>query len=609
MNFFKTFWAALLAFVVINILIGVLSIMVVAGIAASLGETPQAVKSNSILKIDLSGSITDSPSASPFGAIDFMNMKVNTSNTILEALTAIEGAATDDNIKGIYINLQHTGSINAANIEELRSALLTFKESGKFVVSYNEVYSQFGYFLSSVADRVYLSPAGSVSWQGLAGSVMFYKGLLDKLGIQPEVIRHGTFKAAVEPFILDKMSPENRLQMMTLYNSIWGTVLSDVAASRSIDSATLSTYASELALKSAAQAKNLNFVDSLIYEDQMMDILGRLADGDKLSDIDAVRVVTDSTAEKADIDEPEFISLSRYISAAKPAVKKISKNKVAIVYADGTIVDGNSEEGKIGGATMAAKLAKVRKDKNVKALVLRINSPGGSALASEVMWREIELIRKDKPVVVSMSGVAASGGYYIACPADIVLANRMTITGSIGVFGLLYNAEKGLKDKLGITVDVAKTNPSADMGSPFRPMSSAEKAYLMYSVEDIYKTFVGHVADGRNLTFEAVDAIGGGRVWSGVSASQNGLIDGFGGLKQAIALAADRAAVSTDYRVSQIVDDEDQFTALFKSIASARTSAIKSELGEAYLHYNNIMEILEQNGTVQARMPYVFEIQ
>lgn len=609
MNFFKTFWAALLAFVVINILIGVLSIMVVAGIAASLGETPQAVKSNSILKIDLSGSITDSPSASPFGAIDFMNMKVNTSNTILEALTAIEGAATDDNIKGIYINLQHTGSINAANIEELRSALLTFKESGKFVVSYNEVYSQFGYFLSSVADRVYLSPAGSVSWQGLAGSVMFYKGLLDKLGIQPEVIRHGTFKAAVEPFILDKMSPENRLQMMTLYNSIWGTVLSDVAASRSIDSATLSTYASELALKSAAQAKNLNFVDSLIYEDQMMDILGRLADGDKLSDIDAVRVVTDSTAEKADIDEPEFISLSRYISAAKPAVKKISKNKVAIVYADGTIVDGNSEEGKIGGATMAAKLAKVRKDKNIKALVLRINSPGGSALASEVMWREIELIRKDKPVVVSMSGVAASGGYYIACPADIVLANRMTITGSIGVFGLLYNAEKGLKDKLGITVDVAKTNPSADMGSPFRPMSSAEKAYLMYSVEDIYKTFVGHVADGRNLTFEAVDAIGGGRVWSGVSASQNGLIDGFGGLKQAIALAADRAAVSTDYRVSQIVDDEDQFTALFKSIASARTSAIKSELGEAYLHYNNIMEILEQNGTVQARMPYVFEIQ
>lgn len=609
MNFFKTFWAALLAFVVINILIGVLSIMVVAGIAASLGETPQAVKSNSILKIDLSGSITDSPSASPFGAIDFMNMKVNTSNTILEALTAIEGVATDDNIKGIYINLQHTGSINAANIEELRSALLTFKESGKFVVSYNEVYSQFGYFLSSVADRVYLSPAGSVSWQGLAGSVMFYKGLLDKLGIQPEVIRHGTFKAAVEPFILDKMSPENRLQMMTLYNSIWGTVLSDVAASRSIDSATLSTYASELALKSAAQAKNLNFVDSLIYEDQMMDILGRLADGDKLSDIDAVRVVTDSTAEKADIDEPEFISLSRYISAAKPAVKKISKNKVAIVYADGTIVDGNSEEGKIGGATMAAKLAKVRKDKNIKALVLRINSPGGSALASEVMWREIELIRKDKPVVVSMSGVAASGGYYIACPADIVLANRMTITGSIGVFGLLYNAEKGLKDKLGITVDVAKTNPSADMGSPFRPMSSAEKAYLMYSVEDIYKTFVGHVADGRNLTFEAVDAIGGGRVWSGVSASQNGLIDGFGGLKQAIALAADRAAVSTDYRVSQIVDDEDQFTALFKSIASARTSAIKSELGEAYLHYNNIMEILEQNGTVQARMPYVFEIQ
>lgn len=609
MNFFKTFWAALLAFVVANILIGVLSIMVVAGIAASFGETPEAVKANSILKIDLSSGITDSPSSSPFGTIDFMSMKVNASNTILETLTAIENAAMDDNIKGIYINLQHSGAINAANIEELRSAILKFKESGKFVVSYNEVYSQFGYFLSSVADRVYLNPEGGVSWQGLAGSVMFYKGLLDKLGIQPEVLRHGTFKAAVEPFILDKMSPENRLQMMTLYNSIWGTVLSDVAASRSIDSATLSTYASELALTSAKEAKNLRFVDSLIYEDQMMDILGRLADGDKLSDIDVVSAVADSTAEKDDIDEPEFVSLSRYITAAKPAVKKISKNKVAIIYADGTIIDGNSEEGKIGGATMAAKLAKVRKDKNVKALVLRVNSPGGSALASEIMWREIELIRKDKPVVVSMSGVAASGGYYIACPADIILANRMTITGSIGVFGLLYNAEKGLKDKLGITVDVAKTNPSADMGSPFRPMSSAERSYLMYSIEDVYKTFVGHVADGRNLTPEAVDAIGGGRVWSGVSASKIGLIDGFGGLKQAIALAADRAGVSADYRVSQIVDEDDQFTALFKSLSSTRTSAIKSELGEAYLHYNNIMEMLEQNGTVQARMPYVFDIQ
>lgn len=619
MNFFKTFWAALLAFVVANILIGVVTVLIFAGLAAAFGDTPEPVNEDSILKIDLSAGITDSPSSSPLGAIDLFSMEMKSSNTILEALNAIDAAAVDENIKGIYINLTGRGSVSASNIEELRNAIVKFKESGKFVVSYSEYYSQFGYYLSSVADKVYLNPEGGLMWQGMASNVMFYKGLLDKLGVQPEVLRHGTFKAAVEPFILDKMSPANREQTNLLIGTIWGAVLHDISVSRGIDSVRLSTYASELAVRSPKDAVTLGMVDSLVYEDQVMTILRSLVEGKDIEDAPVV-ATTEADSTKADVvvakndsnddDDPEFVSLGRYVKAARPAVKKISKNKVAIVYADGQIIDGKSEEGSVGSQTLAAKLASVRKDKNIKALVLRVNSPGGSALASEIMWREVELIRKVKPVVVSMGSVAASGGYYISAPADIIVANRMTITGSIGVFGLLFNAEKALKDKLGITVDVAKTNPSADLGTPFRAMTAAERAYIMYGIEQVYTTFVGHVAAGRNLSVAAVDSIGGGRVWSGVSAAQNGLIDGFGGIKDAIALAADRAGISGDFRVSQVVDEDDSFTAMIKSLsASVRSAGLKSELGDAYVHYNNVMQMLEQNGKVQARMPYIYDIE
>lgn len=590
MTFLKTFWAALLAFVVANILIGVLGVMIFAGVVTVLSsDSPITVNTNSILKIDLKDAITDAPDISPMGIIDFTTMKIKTSNTLLEVLNAIEYAAVDSNIKGIYLEINSGAPISLANCEELREALVKFKESGKFIVSYSEVYSQGKYYLASVSDKIYMNPEGGMSWQGMASNVMFYKGLLDKLGVQPEVLRHGSFKAAVEPFIMDKMSPENRLQMNRLLGSIWGTVVSDIASSRGIDSATLQTLASTLAIESPQQAVEHKLVDSLVYNDQMMEVLNALV------------------GEDAD-DEPNFVSLGHYIGSMKPTVTKISKNKVAIIYADGEIIDGESVDGKIGSETMARKLAEVRNDDNVKALVLRVNSPGGSALASEIMWREIELIKKDKPVVVSMGGVAASGGYYISAPADIILADRMTLTGSIGVFGLMFNAEKGLKDKLGITVDVVKTNPSADMGVPFRGLTPAERAYAMKGIERVYTTFVGHVAAGRNMSVEAVDEIGGGRVWSGMDASKIGLIDGFGGLKQAIALAADRAGIAQDYRISQIVDMEDSFTAIFRSLSKGiRSAKMQNELGDAFVHYNHLMSILETEG-VQARMPYIIDI-
>ena len=592
MNFFKTFLASLLAFVVANVLVWMLGMIVMMGFMIGLasGGSGPVIGSGTVLKIDLAEAITDAPVVSPLGSIDFGNFRMKTSNTILQCVDAIDNAAVDDNIEGIYLN-PGWGAVSLANIEELRAALLRFKESGKFIVSYNEVYTQRDYYLCSVADKIYMNPEGGIMWQGMASNVMFYKGLLDKLGVQPEVLRHGTFKAAVEPFIMDRMSPENRLQMERLTGSIWGELVGEIAASRGIDSSDLQRYASELMLRTPEIALEKGVVDSLVYMDQMISVLNELTGNDPESD-----------------EVPNLVTLSEYIGAMKPMSHKVSDNVVAIVYADGEIIDGESVDDKIGGATIAAKLARVRQDDDVKAVVLRVNSPGGSALAAEVMWREVELLRQEKPVIVSMGGTAASGGYYLSCPADIVLADKSTITGSIGVFGLLFNAEKGLREKLGITVDVVKTNPSADMGMPFRGLSQGERLYMMDQIEKVYNTFVGHVAAGRNLSVEEVDKIAEGRVWSGVDALRIGLIDGFGGLKDAILLAADRAGVGEDFRVVQELDREDSFMVLLRSLSNIRQSRMESEMGDTFRQYSYLKTMLSQQG-VQARMPYIIEFE
>ena len=592
MNFFKTFLASLLAFVVANVLVWMLGMIVMMGFMIGLasGGSGPVIGSGTVLKIDLAEAITDAPVVSPLGSIDFGNFRMKTSNTILQCVDAIDNAAVDDNIEGIYLN-PGWGAVSLANIEELRAALLRFKESGKFIVSYNEVYTQRDYYLCSVADKIYMNPEGGIMWQGMASNVMFYKGLLDKLGVQPEVLRHGTFKAAVEPFIMDRMSSENRLQMERLTGSIWGELVGEIAASRGIDSSDLQRYASELTLRTPEIALEKGAVDSLVYMDQMISVLNELTGNDPESD-----------------EVPNLVTLSEYIGAMKPMSHKVSDNVVAIVYADGEIIDGESVDDKIGGATIAAKLARVRQDDDVKAVVLRVNSPGGSALAAEVMWREVELLRQEKPVIVSMGGTAASGGYYLSCPADIVLADKSTITGSIGVFGLLFNAEKGLREKLGITVDVVKTNPSADMGMPFRGLSQGERLYMMDQIEKVYNTFVGHVAAGRNLSVEEVDKIAEGRVWSGVDALRIGLIDGFGGLKDAILLAADRAGVGEDFRVVQELDREDSFMVLLRSLSNIRQSRMESEMGDTFRQYSYLKTMLSQQG-VQARMPYIIEFE
>lgn len=618
MNFMKTFWAALLAFIVANILFWIVLVMILSGIASFMSEPAPEVKSNSVLFIDLKDGIKDSPNSSVIGSVGFSGLTFDNSNTVFEAVTAIERATYDDNIKGIYISL-NSPSISLANMEELRNALVDFKESGKFIVSYNDSYSQLGYYFSSVADRVFLNPQGNIYWTGLSSHSMFFKGLIDKLGVNVEILRHGTFKAAVEPFMLDRMSQENRLQTSTMLNTMWGSLLHDISLSRGIDSAVLSNYATELSIRSAEYAVEYGMADAMLYEDQVKNIL-RHAVRDGVPVDEAYYIVAnkldnnaaddDKTAggdKKVTKKDVNMVSFPDYIAAGKNMVNRTSKNKIAVVYADGDIVDGNSDRNSVGGASLSAKLARVRKDDNVKAVVLRVNSPGGSALASEVIWREMELIREGKPLIVSMGGLAASGGYYISCPADVILANRTTITGSIGVFGLLADISRPLRDKLGITVDVVNTNPSSDLGSSFRGVTRYERDILMQGVEQVYTTFVNHVADGRNMTFDAVDEIGGGRVWSGVSAMDIGLIDGYGGLKDAVLLAVDRAGIVDDFRVWHVTDEPESLTAILRQLSNIKEMKMKDELGEAFMYYKTLKNMVSDQG-VQARMPYTLDI-
>lgn len=594
-QFIRTFLACLLALVVAGVLASVFFVMVIAGFGTVFMEKVPEVKEKSVLRIDFSDPVFDNPDYTPLslsGFSDLMNMQIR-GYALIDVLKAIEAAETDDRIAGIYLNITPNARMGLATMQEIRNALSVFRRSGKFIVSHSDFYTQSSYYLSSVADQVSLNPQGDVTWRGMASGTLFYKGLLDKLEVQVEAIRHGSFKSAVEPFIMDQMSPENRQQIEMLLGSLWGTVVRDIADSRGIDSAALQSFATNLEIKDASYACQLGMVDTLMYGQQVDQMLG----------------------EWTEQEEPNYVSLRSYIDRILMEESNVSKNKIAVVYAEGQIVDGKSREGLVGGETLARQLAALKEDDEVKAVVLRVNSPGGSALASEVIWHEAEALRQEKPLIVSMGNMAASGGYYISAPADLILASPMTETGSIGVFGLMLNGEQGLKNKLGISVDVVKTNPSADMGMTVfgavgvRPLSQSEREYMQYGVEQVYKTFVGHVAEGRNLSVEAVDSIGGGHIWSGTDALGIGLIDGFGGLKEAISVAAERAGVSEDFRIVSPATDESRLTQIVKLLsAEARAQMFRGETGEVYEMYDMLRNILYSN-SIQALTPYRVEME
>lgn len=587
MNFVKTFLAGLLAVIVGTFLVFFLWIFILLGIAGSM-EKSVAVHPESILKIDFSEVLTDAPSSDPLAGIDLMTLQTTRQLSLFKALRAIEAAGADDRIKGIYLRMNGGGGVTgSALLEELREALLEFKQSGKFIVAYNETYSQGQYYLASVADKIYLQPEGGMEWSGLASDVMFYKGLLDKLDLRAEVFRPTAckYKSAVEPFILDKMSAANREQMQALVNSMWGTISGAVCESRGIDSVKMRRITDNLQVTLPEEALEYGFVDSLVYEDQMEDVFAELGVS----------------------DDYDFITLGDYASQVGADLKNISADQVAIVYADGQIVDGEGYGKEIYGNTLAAKIAGVRDDEKVKAVVLRVNSPGGSALASDVIWREVELLRAEKPVVLSMGSYAASGGYYISCPADVIVADKLTLTGSIGVFGMILDTREALKNKLGITIDGVQSNASSSFLAT-QPLTPVQRSMIMRGVDKVYTTFTNDVAEGRNLPIEKVLDIAGGRVWSGADALGIGLIDTYGGLKTAIALAVDKADLGDNYRVTEVTETPTGFAAFIASLnVSVREAFTRSELGLMMKDYNTVREAFRQQGVLMYS-PYKVEI-
>jgi protease-4 len=558
-------------------------------ISASSKDKPVEVKPNTILHITLSERIVERSTDSPFNlfpADGFSSMKEIGLNDILNN---IKKAKSDNNIAGIYIEPYYL-STGIGTIEEIRNALIDFRESSKFIISYSEIYTQSAYYLASVSDDIYLNPTGEMPLYGLGARVLFLKDAMDRLGIEAQIIRHGTYKSAVEPFMYNKMSEENREQTLSWVSSIWDHMLQGISKERNIPVAKLNDLADKLSLKSAEDALKNNLVDSLLYKDEVIN---------KLKDLTG-------TKEKNDLNS---ISLRRYTKVPKTRdYKGLARDKIAVIYAYGDVLMGNRGEGTISSERISKAIRKARRDSTIKAIVFRVNSGGGSALASEVIWREVDLATKVKPVVASMGDVAASGGYYIVSPADTIVANPNTITGSIGVFSVLPNAQKFFNNKLGINMDVAKTNPHADIGNPFRPLENEETELIRFSIEKIYDTFVSHVSSGRNMSWDEVDAIGQGRVWSGSNAKENGLIDVYGGLDRAIEIAAEMCGIEK-YRIVELPVLEDPLQLFLKEISeNARMRILKKELGE-YYKYLEQLENLENLSGVQARLPFKVDLQ
>jgi protease IV len=586
-QFFKFMFASALGLVLGIILLFVILL----GIGASLGSKSGVdVKDNSVLHIRFDSEIKERGLKKPFD-IDPATLKPKGGIGLNEILSSIESASKDDKIKGIYIDVQNVPA-GMASVEEIRNALLKFKESGKWIVSYSEVYSQKAYYVASVSDEIWLNPEGIVEWRGLGSQVIFLKNMFEKLELEPQIIRYGKFKSAVEPLMLEKMSESNRLQTMTYMDALWEKMVDGISVQRNKPAVELIAMAQNASIQKAEHALQFGLVDGLKYKDEVLeDLRGRL----------------DLKEEK---DKIEFITLNKYKDAPKSKNddnSSSSRDRVAVIYAVGSIDTGEGDDESIGSETISSEIRKARLDDKVKAIVLRVNSGGGSALASDVIWRETVLAKKAKPFVVSFGDVAASGGYYIACAADTIVAQPNTITGSIGVFGVLFNAQKMLKNKLGISVDTVKTNRFADLGGPLRPLTEVEREIIQNSVNDIYFDFIGKVAEGRGMTTAEVDSIGQGRVWSGKDALRIGLVDVLGGLDDAVKIAAGMANL-TDYRITELPEAKDPMEQLIKELTGGgQETLLKMRLGNYYTYLKDVEELMNIKG-VQARLPYTIYI-
>lgn len=569
-----------------------LSVIAFSSMSSSLtGGGGKEISPNSVLRISLEQPMPDKTNNIESSPLSFAN---RTFVGIVDAVKLIKHAKTDENIKGIYINPGPGMAIGSAALKDLHDALLDFKTSKKFVIAYGEALSQGGYYLSSTADDIYLNPVGEVYFKGLGMSIMYFKNLMDKLKIKMNVFYVGKFKSATEPFRSDHMSPENRLQLKTFLNGMFSQMVEDIARNRKLDPAAVKKVADELSIQAPEDALALNFIDKLAYEDEVFEEIKtklKLKAKDKIN----------------------FVSLNEYNDGTTLEKDYNAKEKIVLIYAEGEINDSDSHDAVIGGKSYVRYLRKARLDDKVKAVVLRVDSPGGSAYASEQMWHEIDLLKKaGKKVIVSMGNLAASGGYYISCAADRIFANNNTITGSIGVFGMIPNVSGFYNDKLYLTMDSVKTGPNGLGINGYYDMTPAEASLIQRSIESIYKTFTKRVADGRKLSIETVDSLAQGRIYSGKDAVKIGLVDEIGGVEDAIASAASMAKLK-EYRLVEYPETKPPFEKFIEKLSGKDTddnavkAAVTRELKAIAPEYIEVKRLL-QNNRIQARLPMTITI-
>jgi protease-4 len=590
-KFWRIVFGTMVGFFFSCIIVSILSMFMFAAMIASMSSTSTVnVKDNSILKLDLQKNISEQSEENPFDMFgDEFSQYYQSSIGLDDILACIKSAAKDPKIKGIYINSSSVGAA-PATLKEIHDALVEFKASGKFIYAYADSYAQGGYYLSSVADKVAMSTTGLIQFKGIALQVMFYKGLIDKLDVDIQVIRHGKFKSAVEPYMTDKMSDANREQMTLLANTLWNTMVEDIAASRKLNTEEVNNIADGMFIGTAAKAVESKLIDKACYKSDVVQDLKKLVNVENDKDLN-------------------ITTLAEYTKTLK-AENNTAKDEIAIVYAVGEIRGGKSGSDIMGSETMVKLIKEAYTSDNVKAIVLRVNSPGGDGTASDIIWHEIEQAKKaGKIVVTSMGDYAASGGYYISCNSNYIIAQPNTLTGSIGVFGVVPSFQRALKNKLGVTVDGVSTNKHSDAGGTMRPMNAEELAVYQDFIDDFYGVFTQRVADGRGMEQSAVDEIGQGRVWAGSDALKIGLVDALGNIDDAVAKAAELAKLE-NYKISYYPKKKDFWTKLMEKSSSDNNvqAFIKQELGDQYYIYQGLNQLKRAEG-VQAMMPMQISIE
>lgn len=588
MNFFKSFLASclgsLVALTIVIVLIFSFFTAMIAGLSKA--DAPVVLESNSVLHLKLDVPLIENETEEPLEGLPLPGLE-NPAIGLLPLKRALQHAQIDPRIEGIYLDL----SIFQAGYgiaKEVRDALTDFKKSGKWIVAYSEMFTESAYYVASAADKIYLNPEGEIEFNGLTVEVSFYKRLFDKLDIKPQIFRVGDFKSAVEPFMVDKMSNENRLQLSALISDIHQVMLQDIAQSRGMELSRVKEISDKMLVTNAQLARSMGLIDSLVYYDQVQaDLRDRLG-----------------LAQNSKIG---FVKYSKYKKSFSTVAT--SANEIAVIVADGDILPGKAQDGIIGSDTFAEEIRKARTDEKVKAIVVRINSPGGSALASDVMWREIVLATQAKPVIASMSDYAASGGYYLAMACDTIVAQPTTITGSIGVFSMLFDVSSFLENKIGITFDEVKTGEVGDLVTFTRPLTEVEKAIWQKRTNEIYQTFTTKAAEGRDMPLEELKKIASGRVWTGAQAKDRGLVDVLGNFEDAVSIAASSAGLGDeDYRLKFYPVKKSFLEEWFSGMEETKTNAIKEELGEHYATYEQLKELKRYQGA-QARMPFQLKIQ